>query len=59
MLSSERFYLAADSDIDTAKQSVKLGDSYGKRGGRIVGPEEDRNSTGRPTESTNWDSWGS
>jgi hypothetical protein len=34
---------------------MKLGDSYGRIGGRIVGPEEDRNSIGRPTESSNLD----
>jgi hypothetical protein len=38
---------------------MKLGDSYGRIRGRIVGPEGDRNSTGRPTESTNLDHWGS
>jgi hypothetical protein len=27
-------------------------------GGKIEGPEQDRNSTGRPTESTNMDPWG-
>jgi hypothetical protein len=39
---------------------MELGDSYGKRiGGRIAGPEWDRNSTGRSTESINLDPWGS
>ena len=33
---------------------MELGDSYG----RIVGPEEDKNSTGTPTESINLDHWG-
>jgi hypothetical protein len=28
---------------------MELGDSYGRIGERIVVPEEDRNSTGRPT----------
>jgi hypothetical protein len=37
---------------------MELGDSYGRIGGRIVGPEGDRNSTGRPTESTNLDTLG-
>jgi hypothetical protein len=27
----------------------------GRVGGRIAGPEEDRDSTGKPTESTNLD----
>jgi hypothetical protein len=34
---------------------MELGDSYGKI--RIAGPEEDRNATGRSTESTNLDPW--
>jgi hypothetical protein len=45
--------------IPTAKQWMELGDSYGRLGGRIVGPEGDRNSTGKPTESTNQGPWGS
>ena len=32
-------------------------DSYGRIGERIGGPEEDSNSTGRSTESTNHDPW--
>lgn len=32
---------------------MELEDSYGRDGGRIEGPEEDRNSIGRPTEPTN------
>jgi hypothetical protein len=32
---------------------MELGDSYGRLEGRIVGPERDRNSIGRPTESMN------
>ena len=43
----------------TAKQWVELGDAYGRIGGRIMGPGGDRNSTGRPTKSTNLDPWGS
>jgi hypothetical protein len=43
----------------TAKQWIELEDSYGRTGERIVGPEGDRNSTGRPTESTNLDPWSS
>jgi hypothetical protein len=38
---------------------VELEDSNGRIRGRIVDPEGDRNSTGRPTESTNLNSWGS
>jgi hypothetical protein len=41
------------------KQWMELGDSYKLIGGRIVGPEGDRNFTGRPTESTNLNPWGS
>ena len=36
---------------------MELRDSYGRIGGRIAGPKEDRHSTGRPTESTDLDSW--
>ena len=62
MLSSERLHLAADSDRhrqSTAKQWMERGDSYGRMGGRIVASKRDRNSTGRPTELTNLDPWGS
>jgi hypothetical protein len=38
---------------------MELGDYYGRIGGRIEGLETDSNSTGRPTESTNLDPWGS
>jgi hypothetical protein len=38
---------------------MEVGDSYGQIWGRIAGFERDRNSTGRPTESTNLDPWGS
>jgi hypothetical protein len=38
---------------------MKLGDSYGRIGGRIMDPEGDRNSTGRLRESTNLDPWDS
>jgi hypothetical protein len=38
---------------------MELGDSYGRIGGRIAGPKGDRNFTGRPTESTNLEPWGS
>jgi hypothetical protein len=36
---------------------VELLESYGRVGGRIEGSEEDRDSTGRSTESTNLDPW--
>jgi hypothetical protein len=37
---------------------MELRNSYGIFGGRIESPEGDRKSTGRPTESTNLNSWG-
>jgi hypothetical protein len=37
----------------TAKHWMKLRDSYGRDGGKIDSLEGVRNSTGRPTESTN------
>jgi hypothetical protein len=43
----------------SAKPCTEFRDSYGRIGGRIAGPREDRNSTGRPPESTNLDPWGS
>jgi hypothetical protein len=43
----------------TVKHWMDLGDSYGRVRGRIEGPEGDRKSTGRSTESTNLDPWGS
>lgn len=40
------------TDADTtAKQWMKLGGSYGRIEGRIVGPEGNRNSTGRDQQS--------
>ena len=36
---------------------MDLGDSYGRVGGRIEGPEGDRNFTGRPTKSINLVFW--
>jgi hypothetical protein len=36
-----------------AKHWMNLRDSYGRVGGKIEGPGGDRNSTERPTESTN------
>ena len=59
MLFSDRFYPAANSDRYTAKEWMELEDSYGRIGGRTTGLEGDRNSTGKPTESTNLDTWGS
>jgi hypothetical protein len=41
----------------TAKQWMELGDSYGRTGGRVAAQKGDRNSTGRPTDSTNPDPW--
>jgi hypothetical protein len=38
---------------------VDVAKYYGRIGGRIVGPKEDRKSIGRPTESSNLDPWGS
>jgi hypothetical protein len=57
MLSSEWLYPANDSDRyrHPQQQWLELGDSYGRIGGRIASPKGDRNSTGRPTESTNLD----
>jgi hypothetical protein len=37
---------------------MELEDSYGRIGGRIAAPEGNKNSTGRPMESTNLDPWG-
>jgi hypothetical protein len=41
----------------TAKHDIELRDSCERVGGRIRGSEEDRDSTGRPTESTNLGPW--
>jgi hypothetical protein len=38
---------------------MELGDSDGRIGGRIVDFKGDRNSTGRPTQWTIEDPWGS
>jgi hypothetical protein len=40
--------------IPTAKRYMELWESYGRVGGRIEGPEEDRDSTGRPTDQLTW-----
>jgi hypothetical protein len=61
MCSSERLNLLTESrqiQTPTAKQSTELGYSYERIGGRITGSVGDRNSTGRPAESTNLDPWG-
>lgn len=60
-LSSERLYLATDLDRYRHHSQIVDGSwaSYGRIGGRIVGPDRDRNSIGRPAESTNLDLWGS
>jgi hypothetical protein len=33
---------------------MELGDSYGRVGGRIAGPQRDMNFTGKPSESLTW-----
>ena len=43
--------------IPTAKYWMNIGDSYGRVSGRVEGPEDDRNSTAKPIESNNLDSW--
>jgi hypothetical protein len=37
---------------------MELGLSYGRIRGKIGDTEGDKNSTGRPTQSSNLDSWG-
>ena len=37
---------------------MDLQESCRRVGGRIEGPQEDSDSTGRPTKSTNLDPWG-
>jgi hypothetical protein len=37
---------------------MELRESYGRTGRRIEEPQEDKDSTGRPTEATNLDLWG-
>ena len=37
---------------------MELRESYGRVGRRTEGPKGDRDSTGRPTVSTNLDPWG-
>jgi hypothetical protein len=43
--------------IPTAKHWTEVRDSYKRVEGSAEGPEEDRNPTGRPSKSTNLDSW--
>jgi hypothetical protein len=60
MLFSDSLHAAADSDTDTYRQTVD--GAWGhlrKNRKKDWGPEEDRNSTEGPTESTNLDSLGS
>jgi hypothetical protein len=40
-----------------AKHWKDVEDSYGRTGGRTEGHEVDSNSKGKPTESTNLDTW--
>ena len=48
------------TQTDTYTHSQTMDEnSYGRVGGRIVSPEGDKNSAGRPTELTNLDPWGS
>lgn len=42
----------------TVKHYTELEKSCGRVGGRIEGPKEDKNSTRRPTNSTNLDTCG-
>jgi hypothetical protein len=53
---------AADSDKCRDPQPNRgwsLGTLIGRVGGRAEGPKGDRNSTGKPKESTNLDPWSS
>ena len=57
-LSSERLYQQlTDTDADIANHWIEVRDSYGRIRGRIEETEEDGNSIGRPTVSTNLDPW--
>ena len=47
--------LLKQMQILTAKHWMEVRDSYGRFVGRTEGPEGDRNSIGRSTESTNLD----
>jgi hypothetical protein len=38
----------------TEKQWMEHGDSYGRIGGRIAGPERDKNSTGSQQNQLTW-----
>jgi len=58
-VSSERLHQQLTQiQIPTAKQCMEFWESYGRIGGRIVGPRGERNSTRRPSESTNLVPWG-
>jgi hypothetical protein len=54
MLADRRLQIQTSTD----KLWMELGDSW-KNGRKTAGPKGDRNSTGRPTESTNMVPWGS
>ncbi|EDL74972.1 rCG58917, isoform CRA_a [Rattus norvegicus] len=43
--------------IHTVRHWMEVGHTCEKFGKRIEGPEGDRNSTGRPTDSTKLDCW--
>jgi len=50
--------LTSNEDTHTYSQTwTEIRDSYGRVGGRVKSPEEGRDSTGRPTDSTNLDPW--
>ena len=53
------FHKPEMTDSSIFSWGIELGDFYGRVGGRTEGPRGDKNSTGRPTESTNLDPWGS
>lgn len=48
-----------DSQTPTAKNWVECGKFFGRKGRRIMIPEENRDCTERPIESTNLNSWDS
>jgi hypothetical protein len=44
--------------MEPGRMDLKIEESYERVRRRIEGPEEDRDSTRRPTEPTNLDPWG-
>lgn len=46
-----------ETDAETRSQTLDGAQGVRRVGGRIEGPEEVRDSIGRPTELTNLDSW--